>query len=374
MRNRKILVTGGPVHAHIDAVKIVTNDFKGGRMAALADSLFEISRGDFSYGTPKAEIIYLCKKGSAEPHSEKITVLYHNGYDDYRDKILELAPDMDAVILGAAVANLIPENPWEGKFPSHNYSEGEVIHIPFIIAPRVINMVKAVAKPTCHLFGFKLLKGVPHDELIEAAYDIVLDSKATCVFANDRNDLDTKYAVTKERAVNKMNDLSYPLFIWERITDEYYSTKQLMSHSANDVDEKYEEGKALARKHSHRFKKVGDYVFGTVAVRCEKGFVTTGRGKQELDSWTYVESVDHEKRVINVFPVKATLNAPLLDNLFKLNPDVTAILHCHETGTNYKKLFYHPPGTVKDSLRDEYNYFEIEGHGVFELIRGNEDE
>ena len=35
--NMKILITGGPVHAYLDAVKIITNKFKGGLMAELAD-------------------------------------------------------------------------------------------------------------------------------------------------------------------------------------------------------------------------------------------------------------------------------------------------------------------------------------------------
>ena len=31
----RILITGGPVHAKLDAVKIITNTFKGGLMAEL---------------------------------------------------------------------------------------------------------------------------------------------------------------------------------------------------------------------------------------------------------------------------------------------------------------------------------------------------
>ena len=36
---KKILVTGGPVHANLDSVKIITNRFTGARMFALAKSL-----------------------------------------------------------------------------------------------------------------------------------------------------------------------------------------------------------------------------------------------------------------------------------------------------------------------------------------------
>lgn len=38
---KKILITGGPVHANLDAVKIITNRFRGGRMVDLAIKLGE---------------------------------------------------------------------------------------------------------------------------------------------------------------------------------------------------------------------------------------------------------------------------------------------------------------------------------------------
>src|SRR3990167_2937312 len=96
-------------------------------------------------------------------------VLEHKGFEDYCAKVLALAPTMDGVILGAAVANLIPAKPYVGKFPSHDYKPGDMIPIDFTIAPRVIDEVKRVA-PQTHLFGYKLLSGVSHEELIRAAY------------------------------------------------------------------------------------------------------------------------------------------------------------------------------------------------------------
>ena len=36
---KRILVTGGPVHAFLDDVKIITNSFKGGLMARLVTDL-----------------------------------------------------------------------------------------------------------------------------------------------------------------------------------------------------------------------------------------------------------------------------------------------------------------------------------------------
>ena len=83
--------------------------------------------------------------------------------------------------------------------------------------------------------------------------------------------------------------------------------------------------------------------------------------------WIYVKNVCG--KVVNVWPRKATLNAPLLYQLFKSNPFVNVIKHFHETGTGLPVYSYAPPGTVRDSKRVAASSFEIEGHGVF-LMEG----
>ncbi|RKY70353.1 MAG: hypothetical protein DRQ14_09055, partial [Candidatus Latescibacterota bacterium] len=176
----KILVTGGPVYAKIDAVKIVTNRFRGGLMARLADELI---------GDEDVEVVYLCARGSAEPQmcvgpddlggrepTSGNRIVYHDGFHDYRAKVLEMAPEFDAVVLGAAIANLIPVGcsgsfieeaqrvergepsgfvhlPLDGKFPSHDYKPGDHVHMIWMIAPRIIDEVKEVMKSGAHLFG-----------------------------------------------------------------------------------------------------------------------------------------------------------------------------------------------------------------------------
>src|SRR3989344_5713965 len=122
-------------------------------------------------------LTYLCPEGYAWAINSNslITVRHHDGLEDYKRIVLELAPEMDAVVLGAAVANLVPVKPFHGKFPSHNYKPDDVIPIDFTIAPRIIDEVKKVA-PQTNLFGFKLLSDVANDELIRAAYEVLLAS------------------------------------------------------------------------------------------------------------------------------------------------------------------------------------------------------
>jgi len=409
----KILVTGGPVHAYLDSVKILTNRFKGGRMAQLAGELAD-NDVDIVYLTSQNAILPACQRFPNDKRWGKVTVVYHNGFHDYMAKVLELAPEMDAVILGAAVVNLIPvtlygkeeltkehsrfvgggrdalilsnptKMPLDGKFPSHDYKVGDRIFMEWTIAPRVVDEVKKVA-PKTKLFAFKLLQGVPHEELIEAAYEIVLESKAVAVFANDANDLDTKYAVTKEKTVLKLDGKFYDdfvEFILDSTKDEYYRTVNKDKRSNADLDA-IDIGNRLVLKHKDKFKTMENgLIFGCVAVRTRsKGnsFLVTTRGKKIVNVWTEVRSVDHQERVVYLnqpeeLKLKASLNAPFLHRIFEEFDDIVAIVHYHEEGDEkVPKLEYAHPGTVRDSLRDmsdvdSFCKFEIKGHGTFELL------
>lgn len=360
---KKILITGGPVHAHLDAVKILTNRFKGGLMADLA--------GEFFIRDANVHYLYAPELGAKNPRfASELSLHFHDGFYDYQRAVLDLAPRMDAVILGAAVANLIPVKPFEGRFPSHNYKPGDIIPINFTIAPRVIDEVKKVA-PKTHLFGFKLLSGVSREELIRAAYDIVLASGATAIFANDEKNLQQVYAVTKERGVHPLQRSELANWIWEMINDQYYRTvfteNETLLATSVDIESKI---KKLICKYADNFRKVENgMIFGTVAVRFNSGFLTTGRGKKELDDIVYVSDVNHKTREVFVvgMPKKASLNAPLLARLFE-NPEVDHIVHYHEQEPALPTLPYAPPGTVRDSERANHTSFNIAEHGCILLF------
>jgi hypothetical protein len=400
----KVLVTGGAVHAHLDSIKIITNGFRGGRMLQLALQLQDMAGVEVTYLTAshlKRDV--LDQISDLSPKWRKPKIVMHNGFLEYEDYVCSYAHEFDAVVLGAAVANLIPVRgeqsllPERGKFPSHNYKPGEVINIPFMIAPRVIDQVRKRA-PKTKIFGFKLLDGVPEEELVEAAYDIVLASSAVAVFANDKKNLDLKLAVTKERSVIPI-DLSGPnpeslaVFIQRATEDEYYHTEQVDAPKAlvpGFADHIPALDAALARcvkmlkLYGDRFTKTygkEKYIFGTVASRVlgsPISFVTTARGKKTTGEFTHVVKVDHEERCVHVVGPKASLNAPLLHWLFKHNDRLQTIVHFHEPGTTgLEVLPWYPPGTVRDSQRNmgyRHESFEIEHHGVFLLFEDGKDE
>jgi hypothetical protein len=364
------LITGGPVHAYLDDVKLITNRFKGGLMTKLAGQL-----------TSEGHMVDLLRdRGNAEwtdAYEGNVQFNYHDGFDDYYKLVKELSANKDAVILGAAVANLIPAERIKGKFPSHNYKPGDRIPIDFVIAPRVVDEVKNWMRKDAHLFAFKLLSGSTQDELIHAAYDIILHSRATTVFANDRKNLNLVYAVTKERGVHPMMRDDMPKWIQDCVDDKYYKTVKATEPTVGDPQ------KAQSLFHKYlaiywkKFPKVqGDYTFGTIAIRDSSktdgqysGFFTTRRGKDEMDSrLVRVENVYHTDLYVVNGEGKASLNAPLLDNIFKTQPAAEVIVHYHEIDPKFPILPYAPPGTVRDSLRNKETSFNIEGHGVFLLL------
>lgn len=378
----KILITGGPVYGKIDPVKLVTNRFKGGLMAQLADEL-----------APHAEVHFLCAKGGALPKDEGVIPHFHDGFHDYRDKVFEMAPDMDVIVLGAAVANLLPVRyfgksvsgdvcasgfepvamPLPDKFPSHNYKPGDRIVMEWEIAPRIIDGVRERMKKTAHLLGFKLLSGQPHEELVRAAYEVLLSSRATAVIANDPTvGLDKKFIVTKERGVHPVVGIpALAEWISEIANDVYYKTAFVPAGELSPLDI----GRFLNFVNAisigkHFIEVEGGLKFGTVALRLggDIGFLTTGRGKHEVDEMAHVVKVDHKERVVYVSDRygKATLNAPLLDNIYRKRSDITFILHTHHHNGSLLKTFpYAPPGTVRDSERDCSESFNIDGHGCF---------
>ena len=105
--------------------------------------------------------------------------------------------------------------------------------------------------------------------------------------------------------------------------------------------------------------------------RLDKGFLTSGRGKKELTSCVYVKDGDHiNKLVSTIGHTKATLNAPLLDTIFKRYPQVVKILHFHTQMNYIPTLPWHPPGTWEDSQRQSAS-FNIDGHGC--ILSFNKD-
>lgn len=204
-----------------------------------------------------------------------------------------------------------------------------------------------------------------NEKNIEDNYRVLLSNKLHFILIRNNNKI---YVLTKERSIFEIDDIDN--FIESFNKDIYYKT--IVDSNNYIVNEK---DLSLYYEYIDKYRDImmknvyGDkYIFGSVAIRSDNGFITTLRGKENLDDYTYVSKVDHVNHCVYVNGNKATLNAPLLDYLFK-NKFVKAIAHInHEYDESLPYFDYYFPGTVKDSIRDNISSFNIKYHGVIYLF------
>ena len=205
-------------------------------------------------------------------------------------------------------------------------------------------------------------------EIMEDKYKELLNNKLHFMLIKNNNKI---YVLTKEKSMFEITDIDK--FIESFNKDVYYKT------IVNDSVEVDKSDFEIYFKYIDKYKDImmkniyGDkYIFGSVAVRSKNGFITTLRGKEDLNDYTYVSNVNHDNHIINVNGKKATLNAPLLDYLFK-NKNVKTIVHLnHEFDDSLPYYNYEFPGTVKDSIRNNTSSFNIKNHGVIYLFDKND--
>ena len=204
-----------------------------------------------------------------------------------------------------------------------------------------------------------------NSEIIDEEYKNLLQNK-WCFIIFDVNGV--LNILTKEKSLLKINNERQ--FIKEFKRDIYYKTiinnkESIVNNNDLQIYEEYiQKYKDIMQRNIYGDK----YIFGSVAVKTEKGFITTIRGKENLNDYTHVNSVDHANHTLNVTNKKATLNAPLLDYLFK-NKKVKVIVHInHEYDNNLPYYEYAFPGTVRDSVRNNETSFNIKHHGIIYLF------
>ncbi len=203
------------------------------------------------------------------------------------------------------------------------------------------------------------------DETIDIVYKELLQNKFQFMILKLLDE--SKYVLTKERSLFRIENEEE--FLKEASKDIYYKTvisEEIIKINENDFKlykyyiDKYK-SKMMQKKYNDK------YYFGCVAVKTDNGFITTTRGKENFEEYTIVKNVNHEEHIINVINRKASLNASLLDYLFK-NPDVKAIVHLHDFDDTLPYYEYAFPGTVKDTIRDNKQSFNIRYHGLVYLF------
>lgn len=371
--SKKIVISCGPIPARLDSVKFISNRFKGGLAFKTANDIFMAYKmrkdENFHLTIVKWEFAPLPDNFndymSLEP--EKIAVVDMKDVFDYYKWFEENAVNYDAFIMAAAVANLTPSLPYEGKFPSHNYKVGEKFNIEFEIAPRAIDIIKQ-KNPRATLIGYKLFDAPSDEQLIDIARHTLNDSKANIIFANTPAEAKKKkIAIMSDGSAITCTFREHVDMIIRAIEAKFFKTKLV------ELDE--ETKKAIAP-----YKAMVEYYettfdgFGTVAFKVAGGIVTTSRGHRKGP--VFVKNVDFEKRVVYA-DSKATLNAPLLFKLL-VESDNDYIVHRHTILPHAQFSTYAFPGTDEEikmadvmllGNKDKEFKFNIDCHGYIKVCK-----
>lgn len=387
---KHVLITAGTVYGRLDDNKLVGNRIRG-----IWASKFACWLGSRGYSVTlllpdtfdKASLEQTLRETPpvvAVPNAPLPTfdVQYHTGYESYAEHCYALAPKVDAAVMAAAVVNWIPADPIKGKMKTEGYAEGDVVHIPFVLAPRVIDRMKKL-NPKLTLIGCKMTSGAEKPETLRQAYQTLLKAHCNVVVANDLQRLKHKMLVYPDgNAIGMESFGRFYEHLEATINDRFYRTERAQAAdspaysdpSEHDLSRAQTLFDNLCARYRERFKKwpTGPHgperVYGAIAVRIDSDHVLVSpREKGEMfdsrDAVVVTEVNTARHVVFTLFGKKATLNAPLLVRVmgkFKAN----AVVHLHEENPSWPTLPYAPPGTVRDNERKvETEAFNIDGHG-----------
>lgn len=172
LEGQKLLITGGPTRAHLDALRYISNHSSGEMGSLLVEEA--LARG--------ATVHYLRGVGSRSPLSHpRLTVEEVGTVGDLEAAMRrELATRTHAAVIHAmAVLDFAPGEPFPGKTPS----EREEWVVSLRPAPKVIRIVKGI-DPDVFLVGFKLDPGATEADLLAAGRKLLAGAAADMVVIN----------------------------------------------------------------------------------------------------------------------------------------------------------------------------------------------
>ncbi|MBX3390858.1 MAG: phosphopantothenoylcysteine decarboxylase [Phycisphaeraceae bacterium] len=173
----RILITSGPTHEPIDAVRFIGNRSSGRMGAVLADAA--AGRGD--------EVVLLLGPGAAQPADPAVTVIRFRSCADLQSLLRLHAPHADTLIMAAAVADYRPKpNPLMsgGKFRRTN----QPLTLELEPTPDLLAEVAATRRAGQLFVGFAL---EPREELLASAQRKLTKKRVDVVVANPLETMDS---------------------------------------------------------------------------------------------------------------------------------------------------------------------------------------
>ncbi len=212
----KIVITAGGTSERIDDVRTITNSSTGSLGFAIGNAFKEIDEIE--------KIYYLHGKRAVWPEDEKVEPVEIGGVLDLKENLTRILQEdqIDAVIHAMAVSDYMvhqvttldklmgTEDPDHAQDLSGNKISSDIddLIIHMKRSPKVISLIKQTS-PETTLVGFKLLSGVPHEELIDVGYRLLQKNNCDFVMANDLReigrDFHKGYLIHKDKSYDSMN-------------------------------------------------------------------------------------------------------------------------------------------------------------------------
>jgi len=219
---KKIIITAGGTSEKIDNVRKITNSASGKLGMTIAN--------EFLNQNDDIIIYYICSRNSLRPLNEKVKVIEIDGTIDLKKEIenLLLSEKIDYFIHSMAVSDYMTdyvttierikesvrntENIDEAFFNIDTINGNKISsyedNLVIVLKPtlKIISIIKNLS-PSTYLVGFKLLDGVPKEELIEVAKKLRDKNKCDLVVANDlstiRNGEHIAYIIDKNNEIEE---------------------------------------------------------------------------------------------------------------------------------------------------------------------------
>ena len=219
---KKIVITAGGTSEKIDNVRKITNSSSGKLGLTIANHLLKENDDLIIY--------YVCSKNSLRPLDKRIKVIEIDGTISLKNKIenLLLNEKIDYFIHSMAVSDYMTDyvttierikasikntSNLEEAFSNIEIINGNKIssyedNLVIVLkqTPKIISIIKDLS-PQTYLVGFKLLDGVPKEELISVAKKLRDKNKCDLVVANDlatiRNGEHIAYIIDKNNEIEE---------------------------------------------------------------------------------------------------------------------------------------------------------------------------
>lgn len=168
----KVLITAGPTIEYIDPIRVITNRSSGKMGAAIAKEA--LNRG--------AKVTFIYGLGRASPPSKVRLISVETTEQMHQAVVSELkSGKYDVAVAVAAAADWTVEEPYSQKLSTH---ELDSVDLKLKPTRKIIDQVKKVS-PETFLVAFRAEYKLSKKDLIDSAYDRLLEADADLIVVND---------------------------------------------------------------------------------------------------------------------------------------------------------------------------------------------